>query len=277
MIHMETLWAQPRLDTLMAPKWSKMFILSLLFHLVIFSSILFVPQSMPTRRISDVVYEVNLVEMPSRKRSNVKSETRAKAEKSLPSSKKAAPAKRISRPKTKEVPVVMAKRVVEKKTVKAKTPEVSPSKLIDQALEKIEEKVKAEKEGPVDQAISKLESRTEGLDKGELPGGMPENGITIRIYRLEIEERIKSNWSYPVALTSPKSQENLEAIVVIRVKNNGTILKFEFEKRSYNAIFDQSVLKAIKRSDPLPPFPEGYRKTHDEIEINFNLRDFERH
>ncbi len=273
MIHMETLWARPRLDTLMVPKWSKMFILSLLFHLVIFSSILFVPQSIPTRRIRDAVYEVNLVEMPSRKPSNVRSESMAKAEKSLPSSKKAAPTKRISTPKTKEKPVVMAKRVVEKKTAKAKTPEVSPSKLIDQALEKIEKKVESEKKGPVNEAISKLESQTEGPDKGGLSGGTPEDGITIRIYRLEIEERIKSNWSYPVALTSPKSQEDLEAIVVVRVKNNGTILKFEFEKRSYNVIFDQSVLKAIKRSDPLPPFPEGYRKTYDDVEINFNLRD----
>ncbi len=277
MINMETLWAHPKFDTLTEPKWSKMFILSLLFHLAIFSTILFAPYSIPTRKIRDVVYEVNLVEMPTRKPSNVKPGTKAKTEKRLHSQKKPVSAKRISRPKTKEKPVVMAKRVVEKKTQKAKTPEVSPSQLIDQALAKIEKKVNAAKEDPVDQAVSKLEPRAKGSDEKVLTGSSSENGITLRIYWIEIEERIKSNWSYPVALTSTKSQVNLEAIVVVKVKNDGTILNFRLKNRSNNALFDQSVIKAVKRSDPLPPFPEGYRKTYDEIELNFNLSDLEGH
>ena len=62
---------------------------------------------------------------------------------------------------------------------------------------------------------------------------------------------------------------------MVRVKNNGAILESWFRKRSSNVIFDQSVLKALERSDPLPPFPEHYRKTYDEIEINFNLRELE--
>jgi colicin import membrane protein len=92
---------------------------------------------------------------------------------------------------------------------------------------------------------------------------------------MEVENRIKDNWSYPVALLSPGSNKDLEAIVVVRVRNNGTILKSWFKSQSSNIMFNQSVLKAIERSDPLPQFPEGYRKTYDEIEINFNLRDLE--
>ena len=95
------------------------------------------------------------------------------------------------------------------------------------------------------------------------------------MYQMEVEGKIKGNWSYPVAITSPKNRKDLEAIVIVKVKNDGTILKFWISKRSANAIFDQSVLKAVERSDPLPPFPEGYRKTFDEIEINFNLSDLE--
>ena len=92
------------------------------------------------------------------------------------------------------------------------------------------------------------------------------------IYRMEAEEWIKSNWSYPVALDSEK---DLEAIVVLMVKRDGTILKNHFEKRSAKAIFDESVMKAIERSDPLPPFPEGYRKSHEEFIISFNLKDLQ--
>ena len=60
-----------------------------------------------------------------------------------------------------------------------------------------------------------------------------------------------------------------------RVSAQGKILDKQFKKRSSNAVFDQSVLKAIERSDPLPPFPEGYVRRYDEIEINFNLRELQ--
>jgi colicin import membrane protein len=89
---------------------------------------------------------------------------------------------------------------------------------------------------------------------------------------VEVETKIKGNWSYPVAL---QIQKDLEAVVVLKVKSDGTILRSQLKKRSSNPVFDQSVLKAIERSDPLPPFPEGYRKSHDEIEITFNLKDLE--
>jgi len=50
-----------------------------------------------------------------------------------------------------------------------------------------------------------------------------------------------------------------------------------FEKRSADVLFDESVSNAIDRSKLLPPFPEGYRITHEELEINFNLKDLEKH
>ena len=103
--------------------------------------------------------------------------------------------------------------------------------------------------------------------------GNAENGITIRMYQMAVEEQIKSNWSYPVALISPKKLRDLEAIVLVKVKEDGTVMKSWFKDRSSNSIFDGSVLKAIERSDPLPPFPEGYRKNYDEIEIRFNLSE----
>ena len=89
---------------------------------------------------------------------------------------------------------------------------------------------------------------------------------------MEIENRIKSNWSYPVAAGN---QKDLEALVIVKVKNDGTILDSWFKKPSSDNVFDQSVMKAVERSNPLPAFPEGYRRSYDEIEINFNLKDLE--
>ena len=256
----------------MVPRWRKVLILSLGFHLAIFSIILFAPEPLSTRRISGAVYEVNLVEMPKAKQTAVRPGSEAKAKKRLTVSKKATPAKRISRNEKKEKPVVIGKKVIKKKPRRVKT---SPSKLIDRAVAKIEKKVKAEKSDHVGQAISKLETQIKGEGGRTSRRGDGDKGIIIRIYQMEVEQRIKSNWSYPVALLGPESRKALEAIVVVKVKSNGKILKFWVMERSSNVMFDQSVIKAVERSDPLPPFPEGYRRTHDEIEINFNLRELE--
>ena len=279
---MEGLQVKTSPDELEEPRWSRVIILSLLFHMVIFSAILFVPDSIPTRRISGAaVYEVNLVEMPSKSRSISPKSSNSKMSRNVTGSKASATAKRISRPAKEEKPVVIGKRVVKRKkekkreVKKAKKPRVSPSRLIDRAVSKIEKKVKAKKNDHLAQAISKIQTRAEGTAEKGSNRGNAETGITIRMYQMAVEEQIKSNWSYPVALIGPKKLRDLEAIVLVKVKEDGTIMKSWFKDRSSNSIFDGSVLKAIERSDPLPPFPEGYRKSYDEIEIRFNLSELE--
>lgn len=272
---MEASLIEPNYNNLVYPTWRKMLTISTVFHLTVFSAILFVPEYMPTRRIGGTIYEVNLIEMPASGPLKAETSVKAKSARNLKLSKKTPETRRISRPKTKEKAIVIAKRVVKSK--KAKKPRISSSKLIDRAVLKIDRKVKAGKKDPVNQAISKLETKlkgTAGTGSG-FGGGDSNSGITIRIYQMEVENKIKSNWSYPVSHLSPESRKDLEAILVVRVNNNGTILKSWFKKRSSDIIFDQSVLRAIERSDPLPPFPEGYRKTYDELEIDFNLRDLE--
>jgi outer membrane biosynthesis protein TonB len=46
-------------------------------------------------------------------------------------------------------------------------------------------------------------------------------------------------------------------------------------KHSGSPVFDESVTRAIKRSDPLPPMPESYPKSYEELEITFNLKELE--
>lgn len=277
---MEALTIEYNSHSMMGPQWGKMVGLSVFFHLAIFSIILFVPQDIPTRRIGGAIYEVNLVEMPRGSPSKVKARAKAKTAKRVPASKKPAPAKRISRPKKKAKPIIVAKRTVKTKKLKPENAGVASAKLIDQALSKLEKKVQEEDKNReekehIKQAISNLETRAkEGAGKG-FPDGYTGPGINISIYQMEVREKIKGNWSFPVAHLDPKIRKDLAAIVVVKVKSNGTILKSWIKERSSNVLFDQSVLKAIERSDPLPPFPEGYRKTHDEIEFTFNLNDLE--
>ena len=253
-----------------------MVVLSVFFHLALFVTVLLAPESFSTRRpLGGVVYEVDLVEMPGGGPSKARTTTAAKEE-----SKSAIPkdtkAKRIeeSVPKQ-EKPLVIAKKTSEKEVTPAKKPEVSASELIEKAVSKIEKKVKSEEH--LDQALSKIEKKEaeqgseagggrESIGKGG--GGVP--GTVMQIYLMEVETLIKSNWAYPASMESKK---DLEAIVVIMVKSDGSIMKTRFEKRSASPIFDDSVIKAVERSNPLPPFPEGYKRSYDEIGINFNLKD----
>jgi colicin import membrane protein len=214
---------------------------------------------------------------------NVEAHSKATGAKKVSAPKKPAAAKRISSPQKKATPVVVAKRTVKTERLKPKKAEVASAKLIDEALSKIEKKVQQEaKDGEqqeqkehIEQAISNLETKFKASTGEGFPGGSADPGINFSIYQMEVREKIKSNWSFPSAHLDSKTKKDLEAVVVVKVRSNGTILESRIKKRSSSVIFDQTVIKAIERSDPLPPFPEGYRKTHDEIEFTFNLSDLE--
>jgi colicin import membrane protein len=255
-------------------KWTPVIIMSVVFHLAIFSSVFFIPDSFSARRSFDgIIYEVNLVEMPGGGGAKTMGGTPPKPE---VISKPETQAKRIEEaPKREEKPVVLAKKTLEKETAPVEKPKEAPADLLNKALSKIEKKVKTEEH--LDKALANLENRTGGRrgtgQPGGTGGGGPPGGTAMQLYQMEVESLIKSNWHYPAAL---ESRKDLEAIVVLAVKSDGTILRTRFEKRSADVLFDESVTKAIERSNPLPPFPEGYRMTHDELEINFNLKDLEK-
>ena len=265
-------WTLRNAADLVEMRWSPMIVVSILFHLTFFFIILFVPESFSSRKIGGVVYEVNLVEMPSGGALKLHQVRPVKGGKGEVIVKKGKKARRIKSLKKEEKPLVIAKRTIKKEGASIKKPKVSSSQLIEKAISRIERKVKSGGKTHIDRAISRLESKVSSRFGAGLSGGQARTGISIRLYQLEVESWIKSNWSYPVAVQSTRK---LETTVLLKVKMDGTILKTWFKKRSSNRIFDQSVLKAIEKSDPLPPFPEGYKKSYEDFEITFNLKDLE--
>ena len=286
LILMKTVTPTSGTDESLEPKWGKGVCISLGFHVLLFCLILFVPDSFSTRRMSGpTVYEVNLVELPGKTGPSPKAVTSSEKGKKIESQRKAEPTKRIHRPAKKEKkPVVISKRVVEtqkkrKPKVQKPEPKVSPSKLIDDAVSKIEKRVETQDHKQdhkhVEQALSKIQNRVAGQGTGGGGAGGADTGIAMRMYQMEVEQRIKGNWSCPVALLNPKRMQDLEAVILVKVKQDGSILKSWLERKSSDGVFDRSVLRAVERSDPLPPFPEGYKRSFDEIEIRFNLSEME--
>ncbi len=145
--------------------------------------------------------------------------------------------------KREEKAIVIAKKKVRFKKRKRK------KVLIEKAIEK------RRKEDYIERRIAQIRKKVS-------------EGFSLSLYKLEIESRIKSNWIYPFGI-----KKNIEAILVVKVRKDGRIMGYRFKKRSNDSLFDSSVIKAIEKSNPLPPFPEGYKKSYEEIEIRFNLSE----
>lgn len=276
---MEMEWSPNTANEAMKMRWSPMLVISIFLHLFIFSAVLFVPESFHTKGpYEGTVYEVSLVDMPRAGKKEKAGPPRPSKKKGKTVIKKAAPTKRIALQRKKAKPLVIAKRTIKEHTEKIQKPKTSPTKLIDQAISRIQRKVKAEDKGHLEKAISRLEKEVKdsggrGTGTGEERGGINPGGILMQLYRAQVEAWIRSNWSYPVAMDKGK---DAEAVVVLDVKRDGTILNKSLEKRSSIPMFDESVLKAIERSNPLPPFPEGFTKSYEEFIISFNLKDLEK-
>ena len=82
--------------------------------------------------------------------------------------------------------------------------------------------------------------------------------------------RVKKNWTMPQALM-PK--ENIETIIDVKISRNGALDYMGFEKRSGNRYFDDSALRAVKKSSPFPPLPYWIMDKSIEIGIRFHSEE----
>lgn len=241
-------------------KWSRMVILSIAVHLTVFSTFFLIPED-PPLGLSDkeIVYEVDLVDLSELNLNRGEAVNQVMDSSNLMDNQ----AKRIYTPKQ-EKPLTIAKRTVTKKTTKPAKKEITSGQLLDRAISRIKTKVDNEDGNYLDRAIS-------DLDKKASQSGTT-GGVADRFYKMQVETWIKNNWAYPVARGD---SDKLEAIIVLKVSQDGTIVDTRFVKRSNDNLFDKSVLQAIEKSKKVPPLPKGFNKNYEEIEIHFNLKDLE--
>ena len=253
-------------------KWHAMLVLSLLLHGVLFSMLFWVPgNNSRGLKMNEVAYEVNIVDASTlNKLKQNDSNPSVKQSKKSTAVTDRSQAKRISSARNKKNTVTLAKRTVKKRKSKPKKNEVSSDRLLSNAISKIEKKVKSDNDTDyLDKTIAALGKKVGASEGGKTGGVVSEDSLAMNMYKMKVETWIKSQWSYSDALG------NHEAIVVVKISKDGTVLAINLIKPSGNGIFDESVLKAIEQAKPLPPLPEEYRESYEEIEINFNLKDLE--
>jgi TonB family protein len=81
-----------------------------------------------------------------------------------------------------------------------------------------------------------------------------------------VESRIKGHWMNPQALMPEK---NISSIIDIRIARSGALEYTKFEKRSGNRYFDDSALRAVKKSSPFPPLPYWVMDNSIELGVRF--------
>jgi TonB family protein len=115
-------------------------------------------------------------------------------------------------------------------------------------------------------------SGTRGYPIGGVPWGSPQGSSTwnskLDDYYNMIWAKIKKEWTLPEDLS--KGEKDLEAVIIVIVERDGKIKKSWFEKKSGNSLYDQMVMRAIKKAEPLPPLPKEFSDDTFEIGIRFH-------
>ena len=105
---------------------------------------------------------------------------------------------------------------------------------------------------------------------GEVPAAPPvtpaQKEVALATFRSRVHARISPHWILPEHQDWDK---NLAALIIIKIKADGTVTSTWFEKNSGNTRFDQYVKKAVDRSSPLPPLPQELGKSSEEIGVTF--------
>ena len=95
-------------------------------------------------------------------------------------------------------------------------------------------------------------------------GGL--SGIRLRTYQAELQAKITNAWNIP-----PQSKD-LHAEVFLIIDRAGNVEQSRLVQGSGNALFDESLQRAIKQAQPLPALPEDYAAPSVRVTLHFRGR-----
>ncbi len=121
----------------------------------------------------------------------------------------------------------------------------------------------------IEKAINAIRQKDQdGRQANRMPAGASTDpSARAGDYSRFIWPRIKKNWALPASLM-PK--ENITAIIEVRIGQSGALEYIGFEQRSGNSTFDESALRAVKKSAPFPPLTGWSAGRSIEIGIRFH-------
>jgi colicin import membrane protein len=287
------------------PKW---FVVSLFLHLMLIAAMFLAPMLPSRSRPAPAVTVVDLVGGERIGGANFGTELSAPP-KQPAKTREEPPAPAIQKEVKKEEPPVKEEKtktkVAEKKPpaeeklaikekAKAEPAKTEPSKEVRKEATKDDSKTETASADSVRErllqgALERAKTRSEAPQKsagealsagsGEGPGaaalgpggrGGPGvvRGMDFVIYQNRMFATIKENWSWVGG-----QRNNLRVVVHFGVRENGEIIGLKIVQPSGDPSYDESVLRAVKKSSPLPVPPEAYRKDFADVQVTFRPQD----
>lgn len=266
--------------------WYKMLFVSTILHLIVITAI-GIPVKKTVKKIDFTsTYSVNLVGdlaggIPGQQ-AGISSVTGDTGVQDTPQRKElekitgSKPVKKKQAPERKEPKAIS----LSKKKPPVKNNTHSSSALTKDELNQLERRIGEIKRKSNYLDVTQMRASSEAGGRGSAAGtgiqgyGLPISGqgtgrpldLVSQKYIFDIWEKIKEAWGLPGSYTTKK---DLESIVTIKIRRDGRIIDINFEKRSGNRLYDESVLRAIRSIDPLPPIPPSFNT--DTIEIGFRF------
>ena len=284
--------------TMLSSEWRKPLNASIGLHIVVVALAMLAPNLFERQLRLPEIYTVNLFTAteveeisPSQAESSA---TKPAIRKIEPEQKKPAisiePAKPEVLPVTPKATKPISLKPVKQKIKVGKTKEenaLEKAKL-SQVVQRLQAKAEADKAAK--DAVSKLADSLKTLAPAPKSGTSPkpvtrqtgsstkttalsgprgtgiEPDFYMKQYLSAVYQKIHDHWILP---DLQNWNNALEAILVIVISKNGAVTDSFFEKKSDNIYFNQFVLKALKESSPLPPFPDQLEEDTLEIGLRF--------
>lgn len=171
----------------------------------------------------------------------------------------------VPTPKPQEKPAVTAPA----KPAPTTTQKAERSQADGKKVDSLEEAVRRVQQDVAQRRLMASAGGTGGSSRGGgggLTGGV--GSLEYNAYYEQISRKIWENW-IPPQTYDPKS-ERYKTIVRIKILPDGTIEQNYIEKSSGNRLFDESVMRAILKSNPLPAPPSGFASSGLEIGFIFD-------
>jgi len=95
-------------------------------------------------------------------------------------------------------------------------------------------------------------------------GGL--SGVRMRAYREELRSKIENAW------TTPPLSKGLKAVFFLSINKAGNVEQARLDQGSGNAVFDESLQRAIQKAQPFPALPEDFPARTFDVPLNFQGR-----
>lgn len=249
--------------------------ISVLCHLLLLGMFYVVPSSFDRSfRAGPRAINVDLVSLPAPgpSKSTVKASVPPPPPKSKPEVAKPEPVPQPPPPVVKKEQVSITPQKKKPKVVKSLKKKTIPKKSAPAKVTRPAPKeIKPQRTQKVDSAIEAMRKKVAGQEQARSAAGAGAGGTSAgagvmdrtRNYKYDVGLSVGQNFAFPQQLA--RSTKDLATLITFRVLPNGEIIDVKIYKSSGNNQLDEAAYRAVLKSNPVKPHPEGLMKPYIEV------------